>query len=302
MFKTALVIDDSRLARLTLKRLLTSEYGIKVFEAEGVLDAEHWVTQNVEPELIFMDVMMPEIDGFEGLARMRKNPNTDHIPVVMYSGDISEEARKKARDSGANGYLPKPVDAQRLEHLLKALSQSIAASSAQIAAEEEEKKAKQQAAEAAKQAQFDMEHQATQVNRVAEQRHFEAEQMRRQTQPKVTPQEVPKFTTESEPTLVLGSDMPVPPQDQKVVVINQTTNQIPEELQQRLSDLEDKVNQTRSQNNKQREIVADIDRQRREIGVLRQETQKVSSVSRLAVILAVLAILIAAGIAAYRMF
>lgn len=124
MLRTALIVDDSRLARLTLKRLLV-KYDIEVSEAEGVVDAERWIAHNLLPDLVFMDVMMPELDGFEGLARMRKNPDTANIPVIMYSGDISEEARKKARDSGATGYLPKPADANRLDHLLNALAKRL---------------------------------------------------------------------------------------------------------------------------------------------------------------------------------
>lgn len=124
MLKNALIVDDSRLARLTLKKLLV-KYDIEVSEAEGVLDAEQWIIHNFVPDLVFMDVMMPDLDGFAGLARLRNNPDTQNVPVIMYSGDISEEARKKARDNGATGYLPKPADASRLDHLLNALIQRI---------------------------------------------------------------------------------------------------------------------------------------------------------------------------------
>lgn len=120
MVKTALIVDDSRLARLTLKRLLL-KYDIEVSEAEGVLDAERWITHNMLPDIIFMDIMMPELDGYDGLARLRQDPDTRDVPVIMYSGDISEESRRKARDGGATGYLPKPADASRLDHLLSAL-------------------------------------------------------------------------------------------------------------------------------------------------------------------------------------
>lgn len=133
MLKTALIVDDSRLARLTLKRLLV-QYDIQVSEAEGVIDAERWIQNNLMPDLVFMDVMMPELDGFEGLMRMRANPDTRHVPVIMYSGDISEEARKKARDHGATGYLPKPADANRLDHLLNALSKRVKGSEKPAAA------------------------------------------------------------------------------------------------------------------------------------------------------------------------
>ena len=120
MLKTALIVDDSRLARLTLKRLLT-KYDIDVIEAESVIDGESWISRHTLPDIVFMDIMMPDLDGYEGLARLRADPETHDLPVIMYSGDISEEARQKARDAGATGYLPKPADASRLDHLLAAL-------------------------------------------------------------------------------------------------------------------------------------------------------------------------------------
>ena len=120
MLKTALIVDDSRLARLTLKRLL-AKYDIEVAEAESVVDGESWIARHTLPDIVFMDIMMPDIDGYEGLARLRADPDTHDLPVIMYSGDISEEARQRARDAGATGYLPKPADASRLDHLLSAL-------------------------------------------------------------------------------------------------------------------------------------------------------------------------------------
>ena len=124
MLKTALIVDDSRLARLTLRRLLV-KHNLEIFEAEGVVDAEEWLQRNTLPDVVFMDILMPKLDGYEGLRRMRENPETRNIPVVMYSGDISEEARQKARDAGATGYLPKPAEAGRLDHLINALNQKV---------------------------------------------------------------------------------------------------------------------------------------------------------------------------------
>ena len=67
MLKTALIVDDSRLARLTLKRLL-AKYDIEVAEAESVVDGENWIARHTLPDIVFMDIMMPDIDGYEGLA------------------------------------------------------------------------------------------------------------------------------------------------------------------------------------------------------------------------------------------
>lgn len=122
MLQTILIVDDSRLARMTLRRLL-EKYGFKVYEANGVLDGERWISTNKIPDVVFMDVMMPEIDGFEGLRRLRESKATKDVPVIMYSGDISEEARIRAREGGASGYLPKPADLNRLDHLINVLMQ-----------------------------------------------------------------------------------------------------------------------------------------------------------------------------------
>ena len=95
MLKTALIVDDSRLARLTLKRLL-AKYDIEVAEAESVVDGENWIARHTLPDIVFMDIMMPDIDGYEGLARLRADPDTHDLPVIMYSGDISEDARRRS--------------------------------------------------------------------------------------------------------------------------------------------------------------------------------------------------------------
>lgn len=119
--KKALVVDDSRLARLALKRILVKN-GLEVAEAEGVLDAEQWIEHHSLPDIVFMDIMMPELDGYDGLARLRAQPDTAQLPIIMYSGDISEDARLKARQKGATGYLPKPAEESRVVQLLQALS------------------------------------------------------------------------------------------------------------------------------------------------------------------------------------
>lgn len=124
MVKTALIVDDSRLARLTLKRLI-DKHDIEVFECEGITDAEYWIAHNETPDVIFLDIMMPDIDGFEGLERFRLDSKTKDLPIVMYSGDVTEASRVRARELGATGYLPKPADANRVNHLITVLSKRV---------------------------------------------------------------------------------------------------------------------------------------------------------------------------------
>lgn len=123
--KKVLVVDDSKLARLTLSRLL-KERNLEVVEAESVDDCMT-VLEHETVDAIFMDVMMPEKNGFEGLNLIKNDPKLNHIPCSMYSGDLSIEAQKKAISSGAQAYLFKPASEEGLSHVMQALQANIVA-------------------------------------------------------------------------------------------------------------------------------------------------------------------------------
>lgn len=120
-----LVVDDSKLARLTLTRLLR-ERNLEVVEAGSVADGLE-ILNSEAIDAVFMDVMMPEKDGFEGLNIIKNDPRLKHIPCSMYSGDLSIEAQKKAIDSGAQAYLFKPASGDGIDHVLQALESNIIA-------------------------------------------------------------------------------------------------------------------------------------------------------------------------------
>ncbi|MBS9777863.1 MAG: response regulator [Gammaproteobacteria bacterium] len=123
--KNILIVDDSKLARLTLSRLLRKR-DIEVLEASSVIDGLK-VLHTEKVDAVFMDVMMPERDGFEGLELIKSNHQFEHIPCSMYSSDISYEAQKKAIDSGAQAYLFKPVCSEDIDNVLCALEKNIIA-------------------------------------------------------------------------------------------------------------------------------------------------------------------------------
>lgn len=118
-----LVVDDSKLARLTLSRLLKQK-DIEVIEAESVSRAMD-ILNNEAVDAVFMDVMMPEQDGFDGLRLIREDSRLQHLPCSMYSGDLSMEAQNKAMDSGAQAYLFKPANEMGLETVLETLASGI---------------------------------------------------------------------------------------------------------------------------------------------------------------------------------
>lgn len=118
--KRALIVDDSRSARLVLRRLLV-EYGIAVDEVDSAEAAlEHLLYH--KPHAIFMDHMMPGMDGLQAVRIIKSNPDTALIPIMMYtSKEGGEVYLGQARALGAVGVLPKEVKSADLAAVLEAL-------------------------------------------------------------------------------------------------------------------------------------------------------------------------------------
>ena len=118
--KRVLIVDDSRSARHVLKRQLVP-YGIVVDEVESAEDALQYLLYN-KPRAIFMDHMMPGMDGLQAVRIIKGNPATGLIPIMMYtSKDGSEVYVGQARALGAVGVLPKEIKSVDLEGVLHSL-------------------------------------------------------------------------------------------------------------------------------------------------------------------------------------
>ena len=106
-----LVVDDNADLRLYLTRLLEDEYAVRT-----ATDGEDALAQIAErpPDLVLTDVMMPGVDGFELLARLRDDPRTQRLPVIMLSARAGEEATVEGLDAGADDYLVKPFSGPEL--------------------------------------------------------------------------------------------------------------------------------------------------------------------------------------------
>jgi CheY-like chemotaxis protein len=105
--KRALVVDDSRSARLVLTRML-EKHGLLVDAVESASQALDFLSCN-RPDVIFMDHMMPGMDGFEAIKAIKSNPATATIPVMMYTSKGGDLYVGQARALGAVGVLPKTV-------------------------------------------------------------------------------------------------------------------------------------------------------------------------------------------------
>jgi len=113
---TALVVDDSRQAADCLCRMLDM-LGVESQPAYGPRAAILWLNQ-LTPDIIFMDIHMSGVDGFEVLAYLRRLPRLANIPVVFISSDDQPETIRRAVREGALGLIPKPATLSALEKTL----------------------------------------------------------------------------------------------------------------------------------------------------------------------------------------
>ena len=109
---TALVVDDSTANRRILASLLDSA-GVRVITAAGGLEAIR-LARTHRPEVIFMDLKMSDLDGFEATRRLGRDPVTAAIPVIAVTASALGDVRQAARDAGCVDYLSKPVRAESL--------------------------------------------------------------------------------------------------------------------------------------------------------------------------------------------
>src|ERR1700691_1284463 len=120
--KRALVVDDSKSARVILSRML-EKYDIEVVMAESAeKDIEH--LRHARPDAIFMDHLMPGMDGLQAVQAIKSNPQTAMIPIMMYTSQEGELYVGQARALGAVGVLPKqvrPVDVSKVLYELHLL-------------------------------------------------------------------------------------------------------------------------------------------------------------------------------------
>jgi len=120
--KRALVVDDSKSARVILSRML-EKYDIEVDMAESAEQAIEYLKNN-RPDAIFMDHLMPGMDGLQAVKAIKSNALTATIPIMMYTSQEGELYVGQARALGAMGVLPKqvrPVDVSKVLYELHLL-------------------------------------------------------------------------------------------------------------------------------------------------------------------------------------
>ena len=112
MIATILYIEDNCDNRLLVRRVLEAE-GYRVIEAEDGLAGMDFV-QSETPDLVLMDINLPELDGYEVTKRLKKSPAMAEVPVIAMTANVMKGDREKTIAAGCDGYIPKPIDIDSL--------------------------------------------------------------------------------------------------------------------------------------------------------------------------------------------
>lgn len=115
---TILYIEDNPENRLLVRRVLEAE-GYAVLEArDGPAGLQ--AARQFQPDLILLDMNLPEIDGYELVSRLRSTPGLADVPVVALTANVMKGDRERTLAAGCNGYIQKPIDVDLLAEQIAA--------------------------------------------------------------------------------------------------------------------------------------------------------------------------------------
>jgi len=118
-----LYVEDNAENRMLVRRVLMAE-GYAVLEAADARAALE-VVQEQTPDLILMDINMPDIDGYTLTARFKALPQLQHVPIIAMTANVMKGDRERSLEAGCDGYIQKPIDVDLLPSQIAAfLAQS----------------------------------------------------------------------------------------------------------------------------------------------------------------------------------
>ena len=113
-----LLVDDDARNIFALSSVLERR-GMHVLTATTGVDAIKLVEETPELAIVLMDIMMPEMDGYQTTARIRENPKFRRLPILALTAKAMKGDREKCLEAGASDYLAKPVNTEQLMSALR---------------------------------------------------------------------------------------------------------------------------------------------------------------------------------------
>ncbi len=105
---TVLYVEDNLENRMLIQRVLEAE-GFRVILASGAAEALQ-VLQHEKPQLILIDVSMPEVDGYTLTRKIKGLAGFEQVPIIALTANVMRGEKERAIQAGCDGYIPKPVD------------------------------------------------------------------------------------------------------------------------------------------------------------------------------------------------
>jgi two-component system, cell cycle response regulator DivK len=109
---TILYVEDNVDNRTLVRRVLLSE-DYELIEAVNAIEALR-VLENTKPDLILMDINMPDMDGYTLTARIKTTPGFERVPILALTANVMRGDKEKTLEAGCDGYIQKPLDIDQL--------------------------------------------------------------------------------------------------------------------------------------------------------------------------------------------
>ena len=114
---TILYVEDNADNRTLVKRILMAE-GYNLLEAVNATQALE-ILNNSRPDLILMDINMPDMDGYSLTAQIKGTPGLEAIPIIALTANVMRGDRERSLEAGCDGYIQKPIDIDMLSEQIE---------------------------------------------------------------------------------------------------------------------------------------------------------------------------------------
>ncbi len=118
---TVLYVEDNPENRMLIRRVLEAE-GFRVVLAANATEALQ-ILQQENPQVVLMDISMPDVDGYTLTARIKSTPGFEKLPVIALTANVMRGEQERALKAGCDGYIQKPVDIDLLSQQIESFLQ-----------------------------------------------------------------------------------------------------------------------------------------------------------------------------------